>query len=143
MNIYDLPVRSVQEFWPLAAPLLQRVLKYHPFMASADDVLELLVSNRASLVLYTENGAVIGAAVMEIHTYPRRRVANILALSGKPGFLKRIAEAERALQDWSKTRGCDSMSMLGRPGWSKTVGALGYSQRPALNAWKSLQTGPA
>ena len=76
---------------------------------------------------------------MEVHEYPSARVGNILALSGKPGFLKRISEAEASLVKWSRQKGCASMSMLGRPGWAKTVGALGYSKRPTLTAWKSIK----
>ena len=138
MNAYFLPSSAVPEFWDLAEPYIRRVLKYHPFIRDTTDVLSLLMDEHATLVIYTEGGQVTGAAVMEIHEYPSERVGNILALSGRPGFLKRIREAEAALQRWSRDKGCDSMSMLGRPGWAKTVGALGYSQRPALTAWKTL-----
>lgn len=139
LNGYILPTSAVAEFWPLAEPYLRKVLRFHPFLRDSTDLLALLMEGSAQLVVYTDAGQVTGAAVMEVHDYPSVRVANILALAGQPGFLKRIKEAEAFLQRWSRGKGCASMSMLGRPGWSKTVGALGYSQRPALTAWKSLQ----
>jgi hypothetical protein len=143
LNAYILPTASVPEFWDMAEPHLRRVLRFHPFMRDTNDILALLMEGLATLVVYTERGEVVGAAVMEIHAYPSARVANILALSGRPGFLKRIKEAEATLQHWSRQKGCASMSMLGRPGWAKTVGALGYSQRPTLTAWKTIQQEPA
>lgn len=63
------------------------------------------------------------AAVTEIVEYARKTVINVF-LAG--GDLEEIARGIDTVAAWGKAQGCDSMTISGRKGWLKVLGAYGF-----------------
>jgi hypothetical protein len=137
MNAYDVPALAVTELWPLAEPLLRDALKWHPYVSEAG-LLELLVNDRAQLVLFTAEDRVQVALVMEVTQYPEHRVGNAIFLGGHKGVMRYIDDIVGHIENWSRSRGCDMIALEGRKGWKKVADRLGGESRPLLSAWRAL-----
>lgn len=138
MTSYDVPALAVSELWPLAEPLLRDALKWHPFL-SEPGLLELLLNDRAQLVLFTSDDRVQAALVMEVAQYPEHRVGNAMFLGGHKGVMRFTDEIVTHIEQWSRERGCDMIALEGRKGWKKVADRLGGASRPLLAAWKALR----
>lgn len=138
MKLYTVPAPLVRELWPEAGPMLARALEFHPFI-NADDLLQVLLAGRADLILATEDGRIMCAAVMEKHVYPRVSVGNVLALAGEFGtYRKHMDEITAYLEQWCREHGCEKIGMLGRPGWRRYVARRGWRVLPCVAAHKAL-----
>jgi hypothetical protein len=85
----------------------------------------------------------MGAAVIEIEEYPNMRTGTVIALGGSVGFYERaLSLMTDQLEQWCRDRDCDSISMLGRPGWSKFVSQREWNVMPTVAAWKELKAMP-
>jgi hypothetical protein len=42
------------------------------------------------------------------------------------------------LESWCRSRGCEKITELGRPGWSRLAKRRGYQFKPYAQAWKDL-----
>lgn len=138
MKLYTVPVGLVEELWPQAGPMLARALEHHPYV-DADDLLRILLAGHADLIVASEHGRIICAAVMEQVAYPGTMVGNVLALAGEFGIYRKHMDAiTDYLEQWSRERGCSSIGMLGRPGWRKYVTRRGWTIRPCIAACRTL-----
>lgn len=137
MNTYDVPALAVNELWPHAEPLLRDALKWHPYLTEVG-LLQLLMSGRAQLVLFTADDRVQVALVMEIAQYPEHRVGNAIFLGGHKGVMRFVDQIVAHIEQWSRQRGCDMIGLEGRKGWKKVADRLGGGSRPLLAAWKAL-----
>lgn len=137
MNAYDVPALAVDELWPLAEPLLRDALKLHPYLSEAG-LLELLVKDRAQLVLFTHEDRVQVAMIMEVCQYPEHRVGNAMVLGGHRGVMRYMEEVVNHMDQWSRSRGCDMIGFEGRKGWQKFAHRLGGKSRTILTAWRAL-----
>jgi hypothetical protein len=140
MKIHIVPRELVSELWPACAPLLDAALERNPFLAVEE--LQRILMERAGieLLVAVDGGRIIGAAVIELEQYPTRLTGNVIALGGSAGFYERALPAMTdRLEQWCVDRGCDSISMLGRPGWTKFVSRRGWQVSPTVAAWKQLK----
>jgi hypothetical protein len=136
--IHDVPAALVPDLWSAVEGYLAQALKPHPFLTT-EGLLQILLAGRAQLVLVVDK-QIVGAVVMEVVDYPGASVGNVLALGGERGFNKRyLASVVDHLERWCREKRCDSMMLLGRPGWSRYAVARGGETLPLLMAWKKLR----
>lgn len=136
--IVEIAPRVIHQAWRFAGPLLERAMAHHPFM-DADDIRVIIERDQATLVLVLDEAKVRGALVLEVVQYPRCRVANLIAVAGEFGSLRKYSEeVESFLRTWSRDRGCDKLGALARRGWARHFAANAWQSRPYIAAWKSL-----
>jgi|ERR1043166_1277648 hypothetical protein len=137
--IREVPPELLRPLWSVIAPMLTEALAPHPFLDS-DDILWLALNGRAYVIAVLDGERVAGVIIMELHQYPKRRIGNILALAGEVGSMERFSdEVEGFLIRWCRENSLDSLGMLGRPGWSRVLGARGWRTQPMCVAWLPLQ----
>lgn len=137
LKIHDVPIDMVTDFWSLVSPLLERAIVLNPHM-DMPGLLQMLLADFGQLIVVTLDGELQAAAVMERHRYPNHVVGNIMVLAGKRGTYKEIDRLFPHLAKWAKTRGCDRIALLGRPGLSRLVKRHGGKSIPLIHAWRDL-----
>ena len=137
IRIHDVPGALVPDLWEAVEPLIASALKHHPLLIPSD-VLQILLAGRAQLILVMDEG-IVGVAVMQAIPYPRGANGNILALGGVKGFNRKyLAQVTDHLERWAVRNGCTTLSLLGRPGWSRFAARRGGKSHPLVVAWKPL-----
>lgn len=138
LRIHEIPVDTVADFWPLAAPILDRAIEHNPHLDSAS-VLQILMAQFAQLIVAIEDGEIVAAAVMERLCYPKHMVGNIMLLAGKRGtYGKRLDAITERLINWAKSRGCDRIALTGLPGLTRVVKRHGGESISLIHAWLDL-----
>lgn len=137
MKLYTVPTQLVPELWPEASALLKRALKHHPFV-DEESLLMILLAGRASLIVAVEDDRLISAAIMERFEYPKTIVGNVLALAGEKGTYEHMDQIMDFLEKWCREKGCEKITELGRPGWSRLAKRRGYQFKAYAQAWKDL-----
>lgn len=139
MKMYDIPREMVTDLWSAVEPMLSKAMTHHPHL-DAPGLLKLLVSNFAQLIIATEDGRIVAAAVMERTAYPDHVVGNVVALAGETGvYRKYIDDIVTHLEAWSRKHGCDTIAFVGRPGWTRFALRRGGKQIALVHAWKALE----
>lgn len=70
------------------------------------------------------------AVVVRIVEYPRKKCLNYFLVGGDLNEL--MTKMEPHLTAWAKSQGCTVATLVGRAGWLRTLGKLGYT--PAWSA---------
>ena len=65
------------------------------------------------------------AGVTHVDVYP---TGNVLQLWLVGGELDEVLRREPELAEWGRSVGCVAMQLVGRQGWAKALGPLGYSR---------------
>lgn len=65
------------------------------------------------------------AAVVRIIQYPRKKCLNYFLVGGDLNEL--MTKMEPHLTAWAKTQGCTVATLVGRAGWLRKLGKLGYT----------------
>ena len=78
-----------------------------------------------------------GIIITEIVIYPNKKVLNIflVGLEKRKGF-KQLKKMEKSLVEFGKIMGCQSMTILGRKGWTKLLPEFGFK----INHYKMERT---
>lgn len=137
LKIHEVPAAMVTDFWSLVSPMLERAARLNPHM-DMPGLLQMLLADFAQLIVMTKGGELQAAAVMERHRYPNHVVGNIMLLAGQRGTYKEIDRLFPRLEKWAKSRGCDRIALLGRPGLSRLVKRHGGKSIPLIHAWRDL-----
>lgn len=100
------------QFW------IENALAYSGGTHTFDDVKQGILDSRFQLW-----PAERGCAVTEIVVYPQKKVLHVFLAGGEMDQI--IAMIDSAVE-WSKAQGCSSMTIAGRPGWSRVLAKYGY-----------------
>lgn len=137
--IREIPIALIKPIWKAMEPHFAEALKPHPFLDS-EGLLWLALNERAYLVAVLDDERVAGVIALDIQQYPKKRVGNVLALGGETGSMERFAdEVETFLVEWCHANSLDSLGMLGRPGWGKTLARRGWQVQSIVCAWKDVR----
>jgi hypothetical protein len=99
---------------------IENALEYSNGTFNIIDIIEG-VSN-GELHLWQNNTA---AVITQITLYPRKKVIHAF-LAG--GDVFGVRELERQVVSWGKKQGCHAITLVGRPGWSKSfLTEIGYN----------------
>lgn len=122
-EIIQIPAEVVPGAWPMALPLLREPIAMSRGCYEPDDVMVLCRGGEAQLWLATDpKEGVIAAYVGKILQYPRKRTYFSLFMGGKPGHIdKWLKPLIEAVEEWSKTWGCEALEISGRKGWTRKV----------------------
>lgn len=101
---------------PFLLPALERCGGTHEW----SDIVEGIHSTR--MQLWANERA---AAITEIVKFPRKTVLNVFLAGGELGQVMEMLESAK---EWGRLQGCDTISMSGRRGWLKPLGAVGWSE---------------
>jgi hypothetical protein len=126
---------ELDEFWPVAEPLLALGLKHGAgYRWTLPALRTAIAENRAYLWLTWPDLAC--AVITQIHDYPRAKVLDILWVCG------RLPENWRGrvvyLEDWARGLGCTEVETGGRAGWARKLGECGYTPVPWITLRKPL-----
>ncbi len=137
IRIHDAPASLIPDLWDAVEPFITSALKHNPLLI-ATDVLQILLAGKAQLILVMDE-QIVGVAVMQAIPYPRGANGNVLALGGVKGFgRKYLSPVTDHLERWAIRNGCTTLSMLGRPGWSRFAARRGGKTLALVAAWKPL-----
>jgi hypothetical protein len=126
---------ELDEFWPIAAPMLELGLKHgagHRWTLGA--LRRSIAENRRYLWLAWPDRDC--ALVTQIEVYPRAKVLQLLWVGGRlPENWRAIL---RALERWGEQRGCTEIETGGRLGWERQLAEEGYSAVPWVTLRKEI-----
>ncbi len=118
--------------------MLEPALRYHPHI-DIDDLRTIALAGRAALFVLIDE-RITAAFMLELVQYPKRCVANMLAIGGRFGTLDRIAnEVIPYWTAWAASHGCDRISAIGRHGWLETILGEGADPVRLVMGWKQVE----
>lgn len=63
------------------------------------------------------------AAITEVIVYPRKKVLHVFLAGGE---MKQLLDMIADAAEWGRQHGCEAMTMAGRSGWERVLGAEGW-----------------
>ena len=126
-KVISIAPKSIPYMWHQVKPLIDKALVHSNGELTSDDVLELLLSKRETLVIgYTDPEdsykEILMAAVTEVVQYPRKKVLRIIAWATKSGY-----DGDEWLTLFStieyigKKSGCDYIEAWTRKGMARKM----------------------
>jgi hypothetical protein len=117
-----IPTDKIDQVWPMAAPHLERAIRYSAGESELSDVQELCSVGRFHLWLGwdADNKEPIGAGVTEIVDFPRMRIC-FLVLWASDAPREEWIESLQTVEKWAREQGCSKTRLLGRKGWLKIL----------------------
>jgi len=94
-------------------PVLARAVERMEGLASVDDVLQLIVEDRAQFWPLGES-----CAVTELVVYPGGTLCRIWLGAGD---LDELRQVETMIRRWARQQGCLGLEIIGRDGWAKAL----------------------
>ena len=103
--------------------LLERALSHCGNTHTFEDIQEGVANETMQAWEADDNGII----VTEVVVYPKKKCLNVflVALEKKTGF-EQLKKMEKALCAYGRLTGCQSMTMLGRKGWTKLLPDFGF-----------------
>ena len=112
---------QIDEYWSIAAPLLQKALDRGSDY-TLDDIYAGLKSTEMQLWMWSDEMAL----VTKLENKDERRWCLLLALGGDN--MENWIYHLPLVEDWARDKGCDEMRIYGRAGWSRKIGYhIGWS----------------
>lgn len=136
VELLEVDASLVPSLWDSAGPYLDRAMEHHPFM-DGEDLLSVILSGNASLVIIVQGDELRGAAALEITKFPKMLVGVVIGMGGDDIY-PHMHTVMQWIEEWFRKRGCRKITELGRPGWVKVADRLGYSHARCLQVWKDL-----
>ena len=104
--------------------LLERALRHCGNTHTFEDIQKGVASGDMQAWDGDDNGIII----TEIVVYPNKKTLNIflVGLETGKGF-EQLKKMEKSLCEYGKMMGCETMTMLGRKGWTKLLPDFGFN----------------
>jgi hypothetical protein len=103
---------------------IERALKHCGNTHTFEDVQKGVASGEMQAWQADDNGIVI----TEIVVHPQKKSLNIFLVGLKKGTgFKQLKKMEKALCLFGKKMGCETMTILGRKGWTKLLPEFGFN----------------
>ncbi len=118
--------------WPVAAPLLAPAIELSEGRYDLASVYEKLAQKFALLWLIDDDkDETVAAFVSRIAAYPRRKLLSIDFMGGER-MTEWVGTTDAVLENYARDAGLDGIEMVGRAGWSRTLGAFGWRQNAVM-----------
>lgn len=128
MDIALVPVGQVAVAIPKLLPFLKVSEEWTNGRATADDILQFVLSGQMFLWVVFEDRTIYGHVITEIKQYPRCKMLVIQYCAMEPGTLEKINDKMQDIaQRFAKDAGCAGIEFVGRPGWKQTARQYGYA----------------
>jgi hypothetical protein len=123
--------RLITQHWPAASALLAPVLDAARGEFTIEDLHDLCREGRAVAGLGFRDGEPVLAFVWELRLFPRRTVANIVALGGS-GIADAAATFWPQWLEWCRECGIDEVEACVSPAMARMLRPLGFAQTYSL-----------
>lgn len=128
-NIIQVPYWQVDEYWPKAAPMIQKALDVQNEW-TLDSVYRKLVNSDDPLPMQLWYIPDTGAIITQVQTFPTGVRKCLLFLGGGTAMDESLA-LHAEIENWArKFRGCHEMVIYGRRGWQKVL--KGYTEKTVI-----------
>jgi hypothetical protein len=124
--LVGIPPEDVDRVWPLIENRIEEACLTSRGKEKAFDIRRSARYGEKQIWVVWDADAkdVLAAVVTEIAIYPRKKICHIQICVG--------AERERwqhhiqIIEGWAREKGCNGMSLVARPGWSRILKRYGY-----------------
>ena len=137
VEVMQVPSSAIAGIWPSVRDWLAPSVALSRGCYELDDLSFLCEHGAMQLWVAADGERVIGAVVTEITQYPRRRACRV-AFAGGTDIKRWYGEADRTIEQWSRTWGCDALMAGGRRGWGK----LTKGDEIGVILWRDLDVVP-
>jgi hypothetical protein len=103
-SIDIIPPNYVAQMWPKVSSMLEKAMNYAKGEISLDQLKVYLIRGEYQLMIYLQDGEIIGAIVIEWINYPNDRVMFINAIGGKTH-----ADCVEKMYLWAKSLGATAV----------------------------------
>jgi hypothetical protein len=103
-SIDIIPPNYVAQMWPKVSNMLEKAMNYAKGEISLEQLKVYLTRGEYQLMIYLQNGEIIGAIVIEWINYPNDRVMFINAIGGKTH-----ADCVEKMYLWAKSLGATAV----------------------------------
>lgn len=125
ISVFRVAIENISAIWPQIEPLIATELAGLP-THDADDVRQILLSNRANLwVQWTDR--VDGMAITDFVCYPRGMALRVWLGAAAAGAKFEREKFFTELQRWARRNQCRWMEGCGRVGWLKVFPDAKYA----------------
>ena len=121
-----IPAELSETYWPVVAPLIEKVVaEYDPGYATEDLLNDVLKGRKQLWVAATDHIAC--AVITEINNYPQYKVLHAPYVAGDDmeQWLPRLLQT---LEKFGRAHGCKYVTGCGRRGWVKALSSYGWSE---------------
>lgn len=125
-----IPAAWIDKAWAECKPMLEDALRYANDEFSIDDVYEWISRGEMQLWAIVTEG-IIAAATTEIVTYPRKKILRVTLLGGKDMNIW-LDTLIKSLEEYGSIVGADSMEAVGRKGWIRVLGGMGWKEQSVI-----------
>lgn len=117
MTMVGVPSSQVAEVWPLVQPVLQPAIERCKGRETAETMLAALRAQDMQLWVATDDsGKIRSAGTTTVYATGTRKIA---AISFGAGAMEDLTSTLPTIEAWAKHNGCDSVEIVGRPGWRR------------------------
>jgi hypothetical protein len=125
VEILGVPAGAAAAVWPRVEALVAAAVDEGPRDREPEDYLAACQAEDMQLYLITMNAQVVGIAVTEFHTYPRRVLVHVELVAGER-MADWLGPLDEHLTGWVKANGGGAITAAGRKGWPRALRHLGY-----------------
>jgi hypothetical protein len=122
-------VQHPMEVWSDVHRWLERAYDNDWSICSASDVFNDILRKQAALWVVRIDGRLVGCFVTKIEYGSKGRGLNVVALGGE-GLADWVESFDMAVTHYAKSHNCRLIAEMGRPGWIRVLGKLGWSPGP-------------
>jgi len=120
-ELVGIPADEAEQIWPTVKPYIERALAKGQGEYTPEDILRAI--QRRDMQLWQGQGCV---GVTQILAYPSGlKVVDILLTAGE-NLCEWLESSNETIYLWAKHIGADHVRVMGRPGWKKMLGHIGY-----------------
>jgi hypothetical protein len=120
-----IPRQEVEQFWPLALPMLAPAIARSGGRMSDATVYASVMSGSHLMWATTDGPDIAAVATTRVAQYPLKKMLVVECLGGNR-MMEWLENLTSTLRDFAKDSGLDGLEMYGRHGWSKALAAYGW-----------------
>lgn len=132
-SVYWVPRDRIDDAWPLVKDLLASGLRYSHGRINIEDLRALIDEGQVYLWVAIKGGQIICAAALEFVQYPQKRACRLISVAG--GTRNEWLHHRLSIDQWARDNDCDTIELVGRPGWRKVLPDWKYSVLLEKDLW--------
>lgn len=138
VNIGGVPLEDLPHIWPQVVHWIDAALEYDGDHTSYDAKC-MIEDTGAQLWIIDVDYGLLGTAITQINIAPQRKVLTVWVVGGS-GLDLWVGPLEDTLSRFALEKGCQAIQMIGRRGWKKHLGPLGWNEASTIFV-KGLEDG--
>ncbi|MCK5132055.1 MAG: hypothetical protein KAR40_07895 [Candidatus Sabulitectum sp.] len=119
---------DLEEVWPIAGPLIDMAIQHAHGETTLEHLYKDLTLGERKLIMVTEEGKTLAAAVLSMSHYPRKKVCQV-SFAGGQEMDKWCDQALPTVERIAREAGADTVRIQGRKGWLRRLRDHGYDDR--------------